>query len=546
MAEEGYSYKEVLKRHGPLCVLLGLFFAWLLSFPLLGPSLYAFTESKGMDATGTGTTFALFHGLGVIGYGIWGRRHLISVNQKTPGREEIRLTDNIAREDAVDILVMGLSCLICFGLTVAFVHVSYRVWPYIALALGLTSGAFVITCASRIALATTRNERGRAFALSMAIANICLYIHTAFPIHPVPLFSMLLSSVWLLISLFALYLYSSDFSSMPAGNKSAMTKAECVQGLQSKRLFLSLAVLIAATSIIGGFAYQVIFPSLTLPGNLDRFYDVLPYILMCFLCGWIADSFGRRPLANYGFVFLGLSMPAISLFQGTLGYLVTQTLIQSAYACIDVFLWVSLADIAPQDQVSYYYGLGLGLNVCLIFAGMFLVERFLSIGEAGFTGIAPVATVLLFFAVIGLVRLEETITPEAAVDQGTDTTRTAIQESKSGTGYSDLSHTPPLITGLSSKEPSHQVKEAIDYYVLDLMAAEYALTRRELEVVVLLLKGLTNDEIQERLCISEGTLKTHLRHIFRKLDVSNRKELLVGFTQFLASSKDPNRKADLH
>jgi DNA-binding CsgD family transcriptional regulator len=74
------------------------------------------------------------------------------------------------------------------------------------------------------------------------------------------------------------------------------------------------------------------------------------------------------------------------------------------------------------------------------------------------------------------------------------------------------------------------------------MATEYSLTRRELEVVVLLLKGMTNDEIEERLCISEGTLKTHIRHVFQKLDISNRKELLVSFTRFLASSEEPTER----
>ena len=544
MTDEGY--RGVFKRQGLLYILLGLFFAWLLSFPLLGPSLYAFAESKGMDATGAGTTFALFHGLGLIGYGILGRRHLIDVSQRRSGKEGMRLTDNITGEDAIDILVMGLSCLVCLGLTVAFVHVPYRVWSYLAPALGLVSGAFVITCASRIAVATTQHERGRAFALPMAIANIGLYIHTAFPIHPGWFFAMFLSSIWLLISLFTLYLYGNQFSSIPAGSKSAMKKPEYAQGLQPKRLFLSLAVLIAATSIIGGFAHQVILPSLTLPGDLDRFYDVLPYILMCFLGGWIADSFGRRPLAAYGFVFLGLSMPAISLLRGTLGYLVSQTLIQSAYACIDVFLWVSLADLAPQDQVSSYYGLGLGLNACLIFAGMFIVERFLPIGEAGFSNISLVATMVLFFGVMGLVRLEETLTHDEAVFRGIYTIKTDISKGKPAIEPPGAFRSLSSTTGLLSKARSHRVEAAIDHYVLNLMASEYSLTRRELEVVVLLLKGMTNDEIRERLCISEGTLKTHIRHIFQKLDVSNRKELLVSFTRFLASSEEHDDEAELH
>ncbi|MGB4036869.1 MAG: helix-turn-helix transcriptional regulator, partial [Bacillota bacterium] len=73
---------------------------------------------------------------------------------------------------------------------------------------------------------------------------------------------------------------------------------------------------------------------------------------------------------------------------------------------------------------------------------------------------------------------------------------------------------------------------------------EYSLTPRELEVIELLLEGMKNDEIQEKLFISQGTLKTHLRHIFRKLDVQNRKELLVSFTRFLVSSNGARKNAE--
>ncbi|MGB4236377.1 MAG: helix-turn-helix transcriptional regulator [Bacillota bacterium] len=55
---------------------------------------------------------------------------------------------------------------------------------------------------------------------------------------------------------------------------------------------------------------------------------------------------------------------------------------------------------------------------------------------------------------------------------------------------------------------------------------------------------MKNDEIQEKLFISQGTLKTHLRHIFRKLDVQNRKELLVSFTRFLVSSNGARKNAE--
>lgn len=50
------------------------------------------------------------------------------------------------------------------------------------------------------------------------------------------------------------------------------------------------------------------------------------------------------------------------------------------------------------------------------------------------------------------------------------------------------------------------------------------LSDRELEVLDCMVDGLTTQQISTRLFISENTVKTHIRHIFEKLEVSNRAE----------------------
>jgi DNA-binding CsgD family transcriptional regulator len=52
-----------------------------------------------------------------------------------------------------------------------------------------------------------------------------------------------------------------------------------------------------------------------------------------------------------------------------------------------------------------------------------------------------------------------------------------------------------------------------------------SLTPTELRVVGLAVEGLTNPEIAARLFISRDTVKTHLSHIYAKLDVANPTEL---------------------
>ena len=58
------------------------------------------------------------------------------------------------------------------------------------------------------------------------------------------------------------------------------------------------------------------------------------------------------------------------------------------------------------------------------------------------------------------------------------------------------------------------------------VANTYLLSTRETEVMFFLAKGHNAAYIQEKLYISEGTAKTHIRHIYRKLDIHTQQELM--------------------
>lgn len=58
-----------------------------------------------------------------------------------------------------------------------------------------------------------------------------------------------------------------------------------------------------------------------------------------------------------------------------------------------------------------------------------------------------------------------------------------------------------------------------------------SLTHREWEVLELLAAGDTNSSISRALCISDGTVKSHVQRIFRKIDVSTRAEAAAFVAQ---------------
>ena len=51
------------------------------------------------------------------------------------------------------------------------------------------------------------------------------------------------------------------------------------------------------------------------------------------------------------------------------------------------------------------------------------------------------------------------------------------------------------------------------------------LTIREREVVTLIVAGLSNKELSQRLRVAEGTIKVHLHNIYEKLGIPNRTAL---------------------
>lgn len=64
-----------------------------------------------------------------------------------------------------------------------------------------------------------------------------------------------------------------------------------------------------------------------------------------------------------------------------------------------------------------------------------------------------------------------------------------------------------------------------------------SLSPREIEVLVLVARGLANKEIARELYLAEGTVKAHVSHVLAKLGVQNRVDL-VRFGMLLESGAD--------
>jgi NarL family two-component system response regulator LiaR len=84
---------------------------------------------------------------------------------------------------------------------------------------------------------------------------------------------------------------------------------------------------------------------------------------------------------------------------------------------------------------------------------------------------------------------------------------------------------PEAIQALIQAEPAPRILE-------EDLAAAFDLTPREQEVLALMVEGLSNPDIAERLVVSRSTAKAHVSNILSKMGVSNRAEAIALALQY--------------
>ena len=90
------------------------------------------------------------------------------------------------------------------------------------------------------------------------------------------------------------------------------------------------------------------------------------------------------------------------------------------------------------------------------------------------------------------------------------------------------------LAGLDLVEPS--MRRAYAERVQKTASTQVPLTERELQVLRGMSQGKSNSEIGKELFLSEDTIKTHARRLFRKMEVSDRAQAVAnGFRQGLVS-----------
>ena len=104
----------------------------------------------------------------------------------------------------------------------------------------------------------------------------------------------------------------------------------------------------------------------------------------------------------------------------------------------------------------------------------------------------------------------------ALKDSSAEDLHRAVREIANGNGWIDFTVARPLLETFGEVVPPPERREKLSL-----------LTERELHVLKLLGRGRTNSEIATELCVSTGTVKTHVGSILAKLSLRDRVAAVV-------------------
>lgn len=204
----------------------------------------------------------------------------------------------------------------------------------------------------------------------------------------------------------------------------------------------------------------------------------------------------------------------------------------AGYICFETLMWFLIADLSQEFRLSpiFMFGLGRGLLELGSLIGSWLAQIPGDNTITGVFGNAEGALVLMLALAVAYSLLPRRREVRAIVDPnhaikmpGFDALQTHIEKQQ-------VEDEPQQETDgeeVGAAEVDAKIRAKGRFHArCEEIADCYMLSRRETEVMFLLAKGHNAAFIQDKLCISKSTAKTHINHIYRKLDIHTQQELL--------------------
>ena len=456
-----------LRRHGPLVLFLVGFFGWVDALPLYGSVSAAWAGAHRVAFAPLPLWFLAAHAPALV---IWG-----AVWDRYPRWA--------ARGSAAAVAACAVFTLLLLRLPAAG-------WPWLFAAMGVAAGAAMPAWGRWYAVSVATPWLGRIFAVAAAGVDALVWLFGDL-VRVIPV------EVALVLTLAPLVLAALVVNRMPSPVEERAAAGPWTRSLPGFGPVgvARYAFFIVLFSVVAGFSYRF-FSVAPLTPYVDESLRRLPYLVGVLAAGVLADRKGLL-WALVG----GTAMLAVAFLIGAWGEPDAQylgiVLNGGAFGLLEQAPWLLTAVVVTPATAARGFGLGLNLNVIPIFLGGWATGLLHAMSPAR---LGLLAAVVLMVAILSLQGVQDPLVAAKAQEQ-----------------------TPPPASP-ERAEPATRAHMPIDALLALRFGGE--LTSRELEIGKLAVLGVSTRDIAGRLIISENTVKTHLRNVYRKTASANRSDLL--------------------
>ncbi len=505
---------------------LGLYFGGLLSYPFFGPALAQWAGGEEVFHR-LAVLFALGHAAGLAAGGYYHRCISFSAGRQGPGDGGRNGRDSLAGMVAVG-TAAAMSLGLLFFPPAGMGGGIGMIWLFL---FGFASGWPVALFGRWLASPAAAGGRGLLMGRSILLGNVIYFIAAdvvnsgRYSPEPVMMACALMFAVG-----------GALMTGLPA--VLPVSPSRC--GRNAVRASLPPLGLLLVGCLVyftGGLYYQTVLPSYA--SISPAWLLLVPYLIGTAVLGPWSDRKGRGGLLVLSLFALGCGF-ALWSAGVQLGWLagVAHMAIIFGLLCMDLFYWTFLVDSAPPGSGSLTLGWGLSLSVLAItlpapLAGLLPREMALLQTAGGTLGVLSVILALI-------------VIREGRLDFSTRHETGRIGPFVSHEDPAAKAGADPASPGRPEGHPAEPGGGAarIPQKIFERQFISLNLTSREREIAFFLLNEFSTAEILNALCISQNTLKYHIKNILRKTETGNRQEFRDKFRALKIDDEGPTSRKE--
>lgn len=469
MIDSGWNLMNKLTNKQKTTLLYGFLFGYVLSFVFAGRVYYEATALLTYDTTNQVLVSMFFHMIGLLIAGV------LIKNRKAAKQ------------------TMILSILVCIVFTPFFLISEVVLGYFVIVLVSFFSGLSVACWAAYYKEYSLPEDRMQVIVQSVLIANILMVIAGLIATYLSVIAGFIIVIIYLVLSLCALLSFRDEQEMELVYENRKLGQTE-INTLLIFFLFVTVA------TIDSGLMYGIINLKYETFSELTSWFWAIPYILAFGIVGMklkrkneLGFVYAAFCLIGFGFLF-NVILP-FSAFS----YIIIDICLLVAAAIIDLF-WVSKIGVSFEylKNPMRVESIAWAANVCGVLIGSILSSVIVQLGldEKDLLIIALIVIVISIMIMPVMIKRLYLL----------------LESNKFIETYQE-----------QSQDQKIEFENRIPNY--------HDLTNREQEILQQILRGKSNKEISTELYISENTVKTHVRNILQKYNVTNRAQLISKIWQ---------------